>query len=731
MSDEETTHSVQTEETNLCMVTEASLGHRTPPSTGWENIDPNSYGEFAGQYKKLPRDPITKKMQQQKAMLVDEDSGIAFEVDVTLDNVDRFGKYIYRAVTRHCGNTGQSLWRPTAVVAGGSGGFTVSALGALSARYLVVARGSDKDANNGLFMVQSGSTNTLLRVNSLVAEPSPPSNMRVDLAGYRGAVSDLFLDTDGNLNSNGAINFTTWNVNEFQWLYIGGEDAANQFATTAYFGAARIAADGIAATKITFDMWDWDVEAHASLDITDVATNFDTVVEAIASGVAGNSITVASVADGAVAAKAEIDMDAAGNTAHVNNILRAKVGGVAGNLITVEVTSGAPTAAGVLTEIGTHVKIQIKITATATTVADLEALITGSSTLLEVKTPGTGGTSLDATDVMDSAVLTGGTAAAAANVTEVGSAVTLHYTPSTTTVAQMEAAITALSTKIRIKRAGTPGHVLLVTADDFSATNLAGGSDGDDDGNGKQIDVYFTRWWRNVSRDDDDFIKPSACFEETWPELADDGSDMYEYMLGNMLDTCVVNLPVTSKATMQLGWKGTRTMQLTSTRKAGPASAIDPVTKLGVSTATDLQRLRIDDVDGNGVTSDFTMVKLSVNNNVSPEKQLGTLGAKIVNNGDHIETFEGDVIFTSPTVVNAVRTNVTCTFQALARNTDFGCMWDLQAMTLDKSPRKMERNKSVKVGSTGSGHEHDKSGATGSLSMFAFCPAKPDLDLVA
>lgn len=714
------TAAVQTEETNLAMVDESSLGSSSPPTTGWYNLDPNSYGEFGATYKKTPRDPITKKMQMQKGMLTDEDCNLAFEIDVTADTVDRFAPYMYRSATKHCGNTGQSKWACSSVVAGGSGGFTVPSLGALAASYLVVSRGSDKDANNGLFEVQSGSTGTLIRVNGLVAETSPPSNMRVDLAGYRGATSDLSLDTSGHLNSAGAVNFTQLGLNEFQWVYIGGEATANRFATTEYFGACRIAAGGIAATKLTFDRWSWDVEARAELDLASVTSNFDTIVEAILSGVGGNSITVAAVADGTPAVKAELDMDAVGNSAHIDTVVRAKTGGTAGNLITVEVTTGAPTAAGVLTEIGTHVKLAIKTTATATTVADLEALI-GTSTLIEVKTPGTGATSLDATDAFDSVPLAGGTDATAASVAEVGDAVTLHFTPSHTTVAQMEAAITATSTKIRVKTAGTPGNVLLVTADDFAATNLTGGSDGDDAGTGKRIDVYFTRWWRNVPRNHADFRKPSACFEIEYPEL-DAGSPMYEYLLGQMLNTCAVNIPLTNKATMSLGFVGTRALQFTATRKTGPSSAIDPVSKLGVSTATDLQRLRVLDEDSLGISTALSSAKITINNNISPEKQLAKLGARIMNQGTHQEMYEADVIFTSSDVIDAVRSNVTCSVDTLARNGDFGALWDLQAMTLDSAGRKLEKNKSIKIASKGTGHEHDKSGSTGSLSYFAFCP---------
>ncbi len=718
MSDETTT-AVQTEGTSLAMVMETTLGSRTPPATGWFTLDPNSYGEFGASFKKLPRSIISKSLQAQKGMLVDEDSGISFEVDITKDNIDRIGESLYRSVTKHGGNTGQSQWRPSSVT---STKYVVDADGDLTERHLVVGRGFNVEGNNGLHLVGAGSTDTELKASGLATESAPPANACVDLAGWRGATGDLFLDTSGMLNSTVA-NFTTMGLNDFQWVYIGGAADANKFDTVEYFGACRIAVNGIAAHKLTFDMWSWDVEAFASLDFSSVAAQLDTVVQAKASGTAGNAITVASVADGDIAVKAELDMNSGGNSVHIDTIVRAKVGGVDGNAITVEVTSGAPTAAGVKTEVGSHVKLQIKVTSVATTVADIETLI-ATCTLIEVKTPGTGATILDATDVFDSAPLAGGLDADAPTYAEVSSAITIHYTPNVTTVAEIEALIAAESTLIEVKTAGTPDAVLQTGDDDFGATNLTGGGDGDDAGTGKNIDLYFTRWWRNVTMDHADFRRPSSAFEVVYPELYD-GQPGYEYILGNMLDEATFNFPVTSKATLNLSYKGTRTLPITDTRKTGPADAIDPVTKLGVSTATDLQRLRVEDLDGNGVSSDLTSAKLMVKNNIGPEKQLGKLGARIMNQGEHTQMFEADVIFTDSVVINAVRDNRTCTYDTLMRNGDFGAMVDVQAMTLDMANKKLEKNKSIKVSSKGTGFEHAKSGSTGSLSMFGYLPELP------
>lgn len=709
----------QTEGTNLAVVMEATLGAKTPPTQNWFNLQPNSYGTFGPSYKKTPRDPISKNQQLQKPMLTDEDSGIPFESDVTKDVIDRFAEGIFRSVAKHCGNKEQSLYRPTGVT---STGYTVGALGDLTQRFLIFGRGFDILGNNGLKMVGAASTNTEIKTSDLATEASPPSNATVELAGWRGAEGDIQLDTDSNLIS-AVVDFTTWNLNEDQWIFIGGEADGNRFATEAYWGAARV--KSVAAHKIVLERRTWDVESKSLLDLSGLTVNLDTVVEARTAGPAGDDITVAAVADGSPAAKAELDMNAAGNSVHIDTIVRAKLPGTDGNLITVEVVAGAPTAAGVLTEIGTHVKLAIKTTVTATTVADLETLI-GTSTLIEVKTAGTGATSLDATDVFDSVPLTGGTDATAPSVSEVGDAVTLHFTSGFTTVLELETVIDSDSTKIKVKTAGSsPSQTLATVDDDFVATNLDGGTDGADDGAGKEIDVYFSRWFRNVAIDHDDYLKPSYAFEMTYPTLGDSGEPEYEYMLGNMVDEWVWNIPLTAKSTVNASFVGTRTLAITPTRKTGPATARNPNANAGVSTATNLMRLRIDAVDDTGISTDFTNLKVTVKNNVSPQKQLAQLGANKMNIGKHMVMVEASCIFTSPEVINAIRANTECRLDILMRNEDFGALLDVQSMTLDAGDRKLEKDKSITIESKATGYQNPLSGSTDSMSIFAYLPPEP------
>jgi hypothetical protein len=704
---------VQTESTNLAVVEENSLGAKTPPTTGWFNLQPNSYGSFASQYKKLPRDPISKNAQLQKGMLVDEDSGISFEMDVTKDAIDRFAGGIFRCVAKHSGNKGQSLYRPTAVT---GTGYTVPALGDLFQYFLIYARGLGVAANDGLKQLGAGSIATEIKTAGLAVQASVPSNATVEIAGYRGQSGDIELDADGNLISTLA-DFTTWGLNPYQWVSIGDpNDATHSFAIADFIGSARV--ETIAAHKITFSRRNWLVEQKAYLDLGTLAANLDSVVQAKVTGAAGDTISVTAVDDGVAAVKAFLDLDTP--SLGINTVVRAKVAGTVGNDITVEVYGGAPTAAGVLTEVGRNVKLQVKLTAVATTITDLEALI-ATSTLIEVKTPGTGAHTIVAGDVFNATALASGTNATAASVSEIGDAVTLHFTGSATTVAEIEAAITATSTKIEIKTAGTPGAVLVNTSDEFGPDLLDHGTSGADDGAGKTIDVYFSRWYRNVATDHADYRAPSFAFEITYQTL-NDGAPEYEYPLGNMVDEWKWNIPLTTKATISAKFVGTKTLNPTTSRKTGPSAAINPSTNLGVSTATDLLRLRMSNVDESGISTDFQSLTVTSTNGVSAEKQLAELGATKMNIGKHKAMVDAACIFTSSDVIKAVKDNRDAALDVMMRNADFGALLDVQSMTLDSADRKLERDKSVIVDSKASGFQDKLTGSTESLSVFAYLP---------
>jgi hypothetical protein len=105
-----------------------------------------------------------------------------------------------------------------------------------------------------------------------------------------------------------------------------------------------------------------------------------------------------------VAASIDLGTVAAG---HLDTVVQARLVGVQGNDITVAATGSRSDGTVVITEVGHAVAITYDDD--VSTVANVEAAIASQSTLIEVATPGTGATVLDAaTDDFTAQLLTGG-----------------------------------------------------------------------------------------------------------------------------------------------------------------------------------------------------------------------------------------------------------------------------------------------------------------------------------
>lgn len=246
---------------------------------------------------------------------------------------------------------------------------------------------------------------------------------------------------------------------------------------------------------------------------------------------------------------------------------------------------------------------------------------------------------------------------------------------------------------------------------------------GADTGTGKTIDLYFSRWIRNVSNDSADYKQPSFDFEVAYQTLGAGNVPEYEYLFGNLVAEWTFNIPLTTKTTISASFVGTVTNDPTTSRFTGPSIAINPVTNLAVSTATDLMRLRVSNVDETGISTDFQSIKLTIKNNVEGERQLGVLGATKMNVGVFEVMIEADMIFTSDQVIAAVHDNRTIKADFALRNGDFGLLLDVTSATLDDANRKLEKNKSVIISSKASGFQDASLNFVLGATVFAFLPA--------
>ncbi len=249
---------------------------------------------------------------------------------------------------------------------------------------------------------------------------------------------------------------------------------------------------------------------------------------------------------------------------------------------------------------------------------------------------------------------------------------------------------------------GIPGYMrivsiaaLVIVGDKVSSTLVT------DDGTGDTVDILFGRFLRNVATDDAEFIERSYQFEAALPDLSAPGVDEYEYSLGNLANTMALALPLAEKAGVTFGFIGTDTQVPSTTRATNADTPTVTRQSAAFNTSADILRLRIQQLDETGLTTCFKDVTMTLNNNVTPEKCLGTLGALFMNTGNFEVNLEGQILFTDSAVAQAVRDNETVTMDTLLTNDDGAIAIDFPAMGLGGGDKEFPINESVLMNLTG------------------------------
>lgn len=233
------------------------------------------------------------------------------------------------------------------------------------------------------------------------------------------------------------------------------------------------------------------------------------------------------------------------------------------------------------------------------------------------------------------------------------------------------------------------------------------------------VDILFGQFIRNVTTDDSEYLERSFQFEGGFPNLGSGGGTEYQYALGNYCNTITFNLPLTDKAVTTFGFIGTDTENpvASGSRKTGADSALDPAKTTAFNTSSDIGRLRIQDTDESGLTTDFKSITLTLNNNVSPEKVLGTLGAAYMNTGNFEVNFESQLVFTNSDVVDRIRDNTTVTMDFVLTNDNGVIAVDIPSMTIGGGGKDFPINESVLINTTAVAFKDDTLGTSIGISI--------------
>lgn len=244
-----------------------------------------------------------------------------------------------------------------------------------------------------------------------------------------------------------------------------------------------------------------------------------------------------------------------------------------------------------------------------------------------------------------------------------------------------------------------------------------------DAGAGLEIDILFGRYIRNYDYSDPLFERIYYMFgmTTTFPDLSE---THYEYAKDNVCNTLAFN--VTEEfVDAQMTFVGSITDNPVQTAAAGHADAAPMVYVQEYASATDLIRLSIEDVDENGLLTDFDSLSLTINNEASARKTLGNVAATQINIGKFMVSLEFSAIFTNPAIIEAIRCDQELSLRFALWNDDGGLFFHIPKLGLEGGARSYPLNENVTVGGSGYAYNEDITGACLEISTFPLLPARP------
>lgn len=232
----------------------------------------------------------------------------------------------------------------------------------------------------------------------------------------------------------------------------------------------------------------------------------------------------------------------------------------------------------------------------------------------------------------------------------------------------------------------------------------------DETGTGITLQIFYGDLIKN--EDDSDLITTrSYAFERS---LSTAG---YEYVFGNVANTMTINVTTADKITVDLGFVGTDGFAIENRYTVGAADARNPTapelaaaiaagqypdiatSPTAFNTSSDFSRIRTapTGVASTALFAFITDLTLTINNNVSPAKAIGTLGAFDVTVGDFVAEGNITAYFADVAAIQAVRDNADVTVDfAIAKN-NAGWVFDIPLLTLGEGRLNVSKDEPITI----------------------------------
>lgn len=239
-------------------------------------------------------------------------------------------------------------------------------------------------------------------------------------------------------------------------------------------------------------------------------------------------------------------------------------------------------------------------------------------------------------------------------------------------------------------------------------------------------------FWGNVLQNEGDaalIVRRSFQLERTLGE--DTVGTMSEYLTGSVANELALQVRQADKVTVDLGFVSTDNEQRDGT--AGVKSGTRPTATSAeaFNTSSDFSRIKMHqviagDTNPTALFAFLTELSITVNNNVTPNKAVGVLGAFDVSAGNFNVSGSMTAYFASIDAVQAVRNNADVTIDMALVKSNAGMVWDIPLLSLGDGRLKVEKDKPITLPLTMDGAEGPY-GSTLVMVEFPYLPNAADV----
>jgi hypothetical protein len=249
-----------------------------------------------------------------------------------------------------------------------------------------------------------------------------------------------------------------------------------------------------------------------------------------------------------------------------------------------------------------------------------------------------------------------------------------------------------------------------------------------DDGAGKTIQLFFTRFYRNYPINTPNLYKKATLHgEKETPGAGSDGSTRFTYVSACAVGQLVLSAPLKSKVTAtvnMVAFDATDPLA-TADRVAGPSTAYPPIGTDLTDTSNDLRLVRLADDDGTLIAR-INSWTLTINNNSRSLFAQGDPGAFRHNHGKFSHTLSMEAFLEDAEVFAADTANRSLFWDAVIANAEFGYSLCVPHVAIRNLQDVYAANEPVMLTLDLPAFRHKSTGIAGSLSVFAHYPPRED-----